>query len=459
MFYDMRHGILLAERYVRSLDLPELDDKVVFYLYWRDPAPAMARVYGISEQQARRSYEAHGHAGEENLAKDGSGAMFKIASKIHRGNRPGVTHGAAHGLFHMYQFFLPEERGYRLSHDVITDDHPGPAWFQEGQAEFSNLRAMSNGALYPYDSWRNGFARTAGSVEKPLSDLETYRAVLATRGSYELGAMAVELLASESGEKAAISFWTLLSREIRWKEAFRIAFGMTIDEFYRIFEEHRAAGFPSVGLPEIGPSLDDLPQPDRPALIALYNATNGTNWTNATNWNSDTHISKWHGVTVDPSGRVTELRLNRNRLRGELPPELGNLSELGILSAWANELTGSMPPEMAGLTKLEDLGLGGNRLSGEIPSWIGGLRNLRVLHLPSNRFTGAIPSWIGDLPLRRLYLTDNQLSGDIPAELGNLSGLQSLRLGRNNLTGCIPAALRRVPDNDTAATGLPFCGR
>ena len=61
-----------------------------------------------------------------------------------------------------------------------------------------------------------------------------------------------------------------------------------------------------MGLPEIDPSLEDLPQLDRPALVAFYNATGGANWMNNSNWLSDAHISQWHGVTINPAGRVTE---------------------------------------------------------------------------------------------------------------------------------------------------------
>ena len=35
-----------------------------------------------------------------------------------------------------------------------------------------------------------------------------------------------------------------------WRLAFEAAFGMTIDEFYELFEEHRAAGFPEMEIPK-----------------------------------------------------------------------------------------------------------------------------------------------------------------------------------------------------------------
>ena len=181
-------------------------------------------------------------------------------------------------------------------------------------------------------------------MDVPLSDLETYKASRGIQGDYQLGEMAVELLAARAGEEAVIDYWTLLDPQTPWEEAFETTFGTTISEFYVLFEQHRAAGFPEVDLPSIGPSIEDLPQVDRPALVALYNATGGANWSNNTYWLSDAHIGHWYGVTINPSGRVTELRLTRNRLSGELPPELGSLTELRALRVWANGLTGSISP-------------------------------------------------------------------------------------------------------------------
>ena len=43
---------------------------------------------------------------------------------------------------------------------------------------------------------------------------------------------------------------------------------------------------------------------DRTALLALYCATNGTNWADDTNWLSEAPLGDWHGVTTNESGRV-----------------------------------------------------------------------------------------------------------------------------------------------------------
>ena len=61
---------------------------------------------------------------------------------------------------------------------------------------------------------------------------------------------------------------------------------------------------------------------------------------------------------------------------------------------------------------------------GEIPPEIGNLTNLIVLRLYDNQFTGEIPSEIGYLTnLERLKLHTNQLTGSIPETLCDLSNL------------------------------------
>ena len=122
-------------------------------------------------------------------------------------------------------------------------------------------------------------------------------------------------------------------------------------------------------------------QADRAALVALYHATNGDQWTNNIRWLSGQPLGKWHGVTTDDQGRVTALDLVAytanytsmisNNLTGELPPELGNLSELVSLEIYDSNLTGPIPPELGNLSKLRGLDLSGNALTGPIPPGIG----------------------------------------------------------------------------------------
>ena len=183
-----------------------------------------------------------------------------------------------------------------------------------------------------------------------------------------------------------------------------------------------------------GHGFAKLPAVDRAALEALYNSTSGDSWLENANWITAGSLSTWHGVTTDSQGRVTELNLTRNQLKGELPPELGSLTSLTTLS-------------------LHD-----NQLAGTIPSWLGSLTSLEFLSLRDNQLSGTIPVELGNLTnLATLSLSANQLTGQIPAELGRLDKLEELHLSENQLNGCIPATLRNVLTNDLAELGLPFC--
>ena len=202
------------------------------------------------------------------------------------------------------------------------------------------------------------------------------------------------------------------------------------------------------------------------------------------NWSADTAIEAWQGISVRGiPPRVRELDLSRGvgpLLTGEIPPDIGDLSELVYLDLSSSGLTGSIPAELGKLEKLNYLNLSGNSLTGSIPAELGTTRNLRSLVLSHNNLSGHIPMEIGELKnLRSLELMSNNLSGSIPAELGslkdlehlnaqfnNLSGnipteleslsnLEQLWLGGNRLTGCIPRMLSEVKEVST--DGLPFC--
>ena len=68
----------------------------------------------------------------------------------------------------------------------------------------------------------------------------------------------------------------------------------------------------------------------------------------------------------------TECRMNYG-LYGNLPVEIGNLTELQIISLESNNLTGSLPQEIGNLINLEELILSSNNMRGELPKEIGNM--------------------------------------------------------------------------------------
>ena len=159
---------------------------------------------------------------------------------------------------------------------------------------------------------------------------------------------------------------------------------------------------------------------------------------NTTHYDNSEHIVKV--ISYDNVDNSTEsepillIVLNTVELWGEYYS-----LQTTYLDLKSNQLTGEIPPEIGKLTNLIYLDLGSNQLTGEIPTEIGKLTNLTGLLLYDNELTGVIPSEIGNLTnLIYLKLSSNELSGSIPAEIGNLANLQGLNLHSNQLSGFIP---------------------
>ncbi len=184
---------------------------------------------------------------------------------------------------------------------------------------------------------------------------------------------------------------------------------------------------------------------DRASLVHFYNVTDGPNWQNNTNWLTDQPLEQWHGIDVDSTGRVTEIWLLRNSLRGHIPTSLASMSHLKFLNLTGNKLSGQIPAALSSLSRLEFLRLANNELSGEIPTEFGNLTSLKRFDLSINELSGGIPSSLGELSdLVTIDLQINQLTGAIPSTLGNLTNLAYLRLGGNPLSGPIPSSIGRL---------------
>lgn len=217
---------------------------------------------------------------------------------------------------------------------------------------------------------------------------------------------------------------------------------------------------------------------ERAALIKFFNANNGKNWKdyNKQNWCSDEPLEYWTGVEMTPDGKhVNHLWINDPNLRGQIPKEIADLTELEVLhlmndgdytqtypmpkeigqlkklkdlTTWMYPISGKLPESLFALEGLEQLSLSHAPLDKwTIPSNISKLKNLKDLQFFDCNLTGSIPSAIGQLTnLEELYLANNALTGTLPASLGSLINLKKLNLTTNKLSGSIPTDISRMAD-------------
>ena len=199
-------------------------------------------------------------------------------------------------------------------------------------------------------------------------------------------------------------------------------------------------------------------------------------------WDTQKPIAQWLGVKL-AGGRVVELNLVDSRhLEGEIPEEIGNLSQLHKLEI-AGNITGSFPASIYNLTQLRTLVVSSyqNKLntplsskigqltqlqeleitrcwSGQIPDEIGNLTKLRTIKFWANSLNGNIPSSITNLQqLYTLYVPENGLSGTIPDEISQLQNLTGINLSKNSFSGSIPenlGSLKKLQSFNLAANQL-----
>jgi Leucine-rich repeat (LRR) protein len=148
--------------------------------------------------------------------------------------------------------------------------------------------------------------------------------------------------------------------------------------------------------------------------------------------------------------KLQVLDLHMNQLNGSIPASLSNLSMFKgtpRVTEPSTDLSDLFVKYiMMGVQVRYLLGTGAtlmdlsdNLLSGEVPPVLGNLTNMLILDLSGNNLTGSIPASLGDAhQLNALDLSGNGLSGHIPDNLTNLYFLVYFNVSHNHLSGEVP---------------------
>lgn len=189
----------------------------------------------------------------------------------------------------------------------------------------------------------------------------------------------------------------------------------------------------------------------------------------------NSELLKWPDNGDDPCGppkwdhvfcvgeRVSQIQVQELGLKGPLPQNFNQLTELSNIGLQRNQFSGPLP-SLKGLSKLKYAFLDFNNFTSIPGDFFDGLDALEVLALDGlnlNATTGwTFPPQLGNsAQLQNLTCGECNLAGPLPDFLGNLSSLTVLELSGNSFTGEIPASfkglnLQRLELNNPKGGGL-----
>ncbi|CAI9103008.1 OLC1v1001417C1 [Oldenlandia corymbosa var. corymbosa] len=137
------------------------------------------------------------------------------------------------------------------------------------------------------------------------------------------------------------------------------------------------------------------------------------------------------GFVPFPVVEIELLDLSSNHFQGPIPPNISqSMPDLIFLSRSNNKLSGEIPASIGEMSLLQVIDLSMNDLTGKVPNSIGNCAYLKVLDLGNNHLSGTIPDSLGMLnQLLSLHLNDNMFTDELPISFKNMSRLETLDVG------------------------------
>ena len=135
--------------------------------------------------------------------------------------------------------------------------------------------------------------------------------------------------------------------------------------------------------------------------------------------NSSSSLFRLKINSISNLKHLNVLRLHDYNFSGLIPSSLGNLSRLANIHLSGNTSGGETPtPSFGRLNQLTSLDVDSNKLSGNFPIALLNLTKLTYLSLSYNQFTGILPPNISSLSsLENFEARQNSFFGTIPSTL------------------------------------------
>jgi Leucine-rich repeat (LRR) protein len=175
----------------------------------------------------------------------------------------------------------------------------------------------------------------------------------------------------------------------------------------------------------------------------MWNLSRETLWGLHLSFNSLTGFDQLPAFL--PWTNLLDLRLDSNKLRGSLPIPPPSIIWYSVSN---NKLTGEIPQLICNLSSAFSLDLSSNYLSGLLPKCLGNMSEyLSILNLHGNSFHGTIPNTFSEgNKLKMIDFSQNQLQGRLPRSLANCTMLEVLNLGHNQVNDTFPFWLGILPE-------------
>lgn len=215
----VRAALTIAPPYYERLGVPSFGTTIYVYGSRAAAERGYKVVTGASKQDASDLWSTATAAGSldgifVNAGSDG----WKQRSVVER------ERIVAHELFHAAQNALA---------DAGWDVASGVPWLAEGSAEYFGTAALVNAGLTTFAAHDVDLAFVG--ADAPLSAYQDSSGY-SRHGLYSIGYLAVERLVQLHGASSVLAFYRdLASGVVSWRDAFNMAFGETVDQFYAEF--------------------------------------------------------------------------------------------------------------------------------------------------------------------------------------------------------------------------------